>query len=79
MTEKQIDSLKGELLATQIAIRALILANPEVLLEAVAEEFERWAAVGLSHAIPDELLAGMERAKTRILPSAADLARSRQR
>lgn len=74
----QIEYLSGQVLATQAALRAIILLTPEPALAAkhVAEHLERWLSVGLANANTTEpMLQGIERARDAILPSAADLAR----
>ncbi len=78
---EQFQALKGELLATQIAIRALILANPDpgISMAGVVEELERWTAGALPRPVSEAFLSGMDRARNRLLPSSSDLARFRKK
>ena len=72
---REISSLKGELLATQVAIRGLLLAqpDPDAAIAAVTEQLERFAAFGLNSEVPDSVLDGFQKARSRLFPSARDL------
>ena len=69
-----MDELKGQLLATQLAIRSLIMtqADPQATAAAVHANLERWLAHGHGTAVNDALLDGFEKAISRLLPSARD-------
>jgi hypothetical protein len=66
---------QGELLATQAAVRALILKHDDVdaAIQAVALQIERVIAAGLPKAIDEPFLEGLQRAKGRVLPSRRDI------
>lgn len=74
-----LSAIKGQLLATQAAIRALILNSADVNQAslAVQREIERVFSSALSKALPDAYVEGLQAAKERILPSAGDLERLR--
>ncbi len=81
-TDKQIAYLlgrlqrtEGELWATQLAARALILQQDDVAaaIDAVNYQIEGAIAAGLPKDIDETFLDGLERGKKRILPSKRDL------
>lgn len=68
---------RGQLLATQIAIRALILHLGDEADGVVQEELNRWYSSALQTGLSDKFVEGFEIAKTRLLPSDGDLQRYR--
>ncbi|MEX3690796.1 hypothetical protein AB3X91_11875 [Paraburkholderia sp. BR14263] len=66
----RIDFLEGQLIGTQAALRALILASPDPAASAacVARNVERLSAIGLHSQNSDEYLRGIGWAKGCILP-----------
>lgn len=82
MENERLDALTGQLLATQAAVRALILLspNPTAANTAMLEQIERVLAAALPKAgISEALLGGVIDAKKRLQPSASDLARLQAR
>ncbi len=70
--------LAGQLLGTQIAIRALILmhTDPTAASRFVAQEMERWIAKALASAhTSDWQLQGIAAAKNALMPSETDIGR----
>lgn len=67
--------LEGDLLATQAAIRGLILAQPDprTVTAAVVRKMETLIAAALPTEIDDPFLEGIDRAKIMLLPSRRDL------
>lgn len=67
--------LDGNVLATQAAIRALILrqADPDAATRAVTAQLERLVSVGLGKAISEETLEGIAEARSAIFPGPRDL------
>ncbi|WP_310630790.1 hypothetical protein [Paraburkholderia sp.] len=74
MTEQELLKLEGHLLATQAAIRGLILASPDakIAARAVLDEINKLAAAALPSTLPDALVTGIDDAKQRLLPSKRD-------
>lgn len=72
-----LSGIEGQLLATQAAIRALILNSADVNQTSLAVQrgIERVFSIALSKSIPDTYVEGLQAAKERILPSAGDLER----
>jgi len=72
----RLQRAEGELLATQLAARALILEHDDVpaAIDAVNRQIEGAIAAGLPKEIDEAFLDGLERGKRRILPSKRDLA-----
>lgn len=70
----ELDQLRGQLLATQAAIRALVLSHPDPAAAAVAvsRELNRLEAVALGKMTSEATIAGIAHAKTVLLPSASD-------
>jgi hypothetical protein len=66
---------EGELWATQLALRALILSHGDVTaaMGAVALQIERAIASGLPAGIDDQFLEGLEYGRQKVLPSQRDL------
>ena len=77
MLGKKFMEMQSELLATQIAIRSLLLTHPDRdhAIETATAELLRWEATGLNSDVPDEALAGFDRARGRVFPSEQDLQR----
>jgi hypothetical protein len=71
----------GELLATQMAIRALILAhsNPKGCADDVRAMFEKCFARGLNTTLTDATLDGMRNAIATLLPFSRDVAEAAAR
>lgn len=67
--------IEGELLATQVAIRGLILSHgePHHALDCVTLQLERFVARALQGTTSDATIDGIARARKRLLPSAGDL------
>lgn len=70
--------LHSQLITTQAAIRALLIAHPnrDQAISTVNTELLRWESTGLHSQIPDSFFADFERAKMALLPSEEDLRRS---
>lgn len=62
----------GELLATQAAIRAILIRNPELISD-VVHQIEKLTAAALPREVYDSTIDGFDRAKKRILPRTRDL------
>jgi hypothetical protein len=77
MTDDQFKALQGQLLATQIAIRTMILTDPDrvTIANAISDELDRWANAGLYSTASEATLQGFAQARGRIFPSADDLLR----
>jgi hypothetical protein len=67
--------------ATQLAVRALIVQQPDVLAaaRAVHTRIEAAIAAGLPKEIDEAFLEGLERGKLRILPSKRDVGALRRK
>ena len=70
-----LDGLQGQLLATQAALRAVLMAHPHPVqaIEAAHAEVEKMAALALGRALSDATVSGIEQARKVIFPSARDL------
>jgi hypothetical protein len=70
-----VTTIQGELLGTQAAVRALILAHPDPLAaqRAAIEQIERLLAAALPSKLDDAFVAGIDKSKQRLLPSKKDL------
>lgn len=76
LTNKVLE-LQSELLGTQIVIRSLLLTHHDRnrAIETATEELLRWEAAGLNSDAPDSALAGFDKARGHVFPSASDLQR----
>lgn len=77
ITAARLTFLEGELLATQAAVRALILLspNPQSAANAVAAQMEKLVSIALASAhTSDPQIQGMQTARKAVLPSARDIA-----
>ncbi|OXS92652.1 MULTISPECIES: hypothetical protein [Pandoraea] len=68
--------LEGQLLATQAAVRALILASNDkyAAMKIVALELDKLTAAALPSTVPEEFVSGIEAARPLLFPSKSDLA-----
>lgn len=76
--EKRLAYVTGQALGAQIAVRALVLMqpDPDTAMRAVLDQFERFLASGLaSESASDAMLLGVSAAKRTVLPSRADIDR----
>lgn len=66
------DKLEGHMLATQAAIRALIMIqpHPNAAALAVQREIERVVSSALPRNLPDSFVEGLQDAKKTLLPPA---------
>lgn len=67
--------LAGELLATQIAVRILLLSSgrAEALAALIERKLDEWRDRLMFMPAPEDYLAGIEAAKKRLLPSDKDV------
>lgn len=70
----EIDKLAGNIIATQAAIRGLILAQPDPLATAAAvkRELERLISTALPAAVPEAYLEGLREGKSSVIPTPED-------
>lgn len=75
--EELLHKRDGQLLATQIAVRALLLQQPnrEDAVTAIAAELTKWQAHALHASIPDAVVDGFQSGMKRVLPSDDDMDR----
>jgi len=80
MNESLFDMLHGQLLATQAALRAVILASPDPIETTahVSTQLEKLISAALPSESTDALLLGVEQAKKAILPTKQDQLSARQ-
>lgn len=73
--------IEGELWATQAAVRALIKLHPDMNAAALAvqREIETLIAHALPSEMPEDFLDGVREGKSKVLPSAKDVAEWRAR
>ncbi len=69
-----LERQEGELLATQLAVRAMLLSHPEpdAAEQALTRKLEEFAATILASDSSDAFLHGFEVARRRVFPSAMD-------
>lgn len=74
-----VNAVRAELAATQVAMRALLLMqpDPDEARRLMTEHLERWIAHALASATADDVtIEAFARAKARLLPAAFDSSRS---
>lgn len=74
---QKVYALEGQLAATQIAVRTLLLTHPdrEAAIQATSQELDRWATAYLYSQATEATVEGFANARKKLFPSGADLER----
>lgn len=68
-------TIRGELIATQAAVRGLLLShpNPQAATATVVTQLEEHLSTMLHSGLPDKMVDGFQRARKTIFPTARNL------
>lgn len=71
---EKIRNIEGQLAASQIAVRALLLTHPDRIAatETMTRELDRWATAYTYSQAADVTIDGFAAARKKLFPSAAD-------